>query len=148
MKNRSLVAAVLAALALLATACGSDEASEAEATVRCDTCGMIVSPESGWRAGGEGLAFDAPKCLFRYRHREGEVPGAWVIEYYSQERRPAREMRYVIGSDLESPMGRDLVPVEGREAAERLKADHGGERVLTFDEVSEDVVEGLFRPRP
>jgi nitrous oxide reductase accessory protein NosL len=144
--NARLLATFL--VALLALACGSEESSGEEATERCDTCGMIVSPESGWRAGGEDLAFDAPKCLFRHRHREGDVPGAWVIEYYSQERRPAREMLYVVGSDLESPMGRDLVPVDGREAAERLMEDHSGERILAFDEVTEDVVDGLFEPRP
>lgn len=135
-------------LAGVLAACGSDESDGAEATARCATCGMVVAPDSGWRAGGDDLAFDAPKCLFRYRHREGDVPNAWVIEYYAQERRPAREMLYVIGTDLEGPMGRDLVPVEGREAAERLMADHHGERILAFDEVTQDVVEGLFTPRP
>jgi len=143
MRTRLIITALVALVALVALACGSDDSSD---TDRCATCGMIVSPESGWRAGGEGLAFDGPKCLFRYRHREGEVAGAWVIEYYTQERRPAREVLYVIGSDLESPMGRDLVPVEGREAAERLMADHEGERILTFDEVTEEVVDGLFGP--
>ena len=54
---------------------------------------------------------------------------------------------YVIGSDLESPMGRDLVPVRGREEAERLRDDHHGEAVLSYDEVTSEVVEGLFTPR-
>ncbi|HJL17234.1 MAG TPA: nitrous oxide reductase accessory protein NosL [Sandaracinaceae bacterium LLY-WYZ-13_1] len=142
----SLLAPTLALVLVLA--CGDDESDGAGETTRCDQCGMVVEPDSGWRAGGEGLAFDTPKCLFRHRHREGDVPGAWVIEYYSQERRPAVEVLYVIGTDLEGPMGRDLVPVEGRDAAERLMADHQGERILGFDEVSQDVVDGLFRPRP
>lgn len=134
---------------LLLAACGESS----EQTARCATCGMIVAPESGWRAGGtsasgEELVFDAPKCLFRHRHERGEVSDAWVIEYYAQERRPAAEMRYVIGSDLESPMGRDLVPIEGEEAAERFMADHHGEGVLTYAQVSADVVSALFEPRP
>ena len=125
-------------------ACGDDDVDE---RVRCATCGMVVPEDSGWRAGGESLAFDAPKCLFRRIHREGPVEGAWVIEYYSQERAPAAELFYVIDSDLESPMGRDLVPVRGREAAERLREDHHGEAVLSFDEVSAEIVEALFAPR-
>mgnify|MGYP006282792987 CR=1 FL=1 len=146
MAPRFTVCLVVAALTVLHAACGSDEAERE--SVRCDTCGMVVEPDSRWRAGGEGLAFDTPKCLFRHRHRDGEMPGAWVIEYYSQERRPARGMLYVIGSDLEGPMGRDLVPVEGREAARRFLEDHTGDRILSFDEVTRDVVEALFQPRP
>ncbi len=129
----------LPALALLfALACGSS------GPARCDTCGMIVAPESGWRAGAEGLAFDAPKCLFRHALRRGALRDPWVIEYYSQERRPAAALLYVLGADLESPMGRDLVPVDGAEAAERLRADHGGQRILRYDEIDAALIEALF----
>lgn len=138
--------AFAALAALLITACGG----ESEAQDRCDLCGMRVGADSGWRAGGESaegapLAFDTPKCLFRRHHERGEVRDAWVIEYYSQQRRPARELFFVIGSDLEGPMGRDLVPVAGREAAERLMRDHHGQRVLAFDEVTREVTAALFR---
>jgi len=130
----------LVAIALLLAACGSSESQE-----RCDTCGMLITPDDGWRAGAEGLAFDAPKCLFRHRHRHGDLTEPWAIEYYSQARRPARDLLYVTGTDLQSPMGRDLVPVDGREAAERMRRDHGGDAPLAYDEVSEELVEGLFR---
>lgn len=123
---------------LLALACGSSD------TARCDTCGMIVAPDSGWRAGAEGLAFDAPKCLFRHALRHGAPRDPWVIEYYGQARRPAPELLYVIGTDLESPMGRDLVPVDGAEAAERLREDHGGQRILRYDEIDAAVIDALF----
>ncbi len=136
-------------LALFAfAACESQ--STAQAPSRCDLCGMRVEADSGWRAGGKDasgatLAFDTPKCLFRRHHERGEVRDAWVIEYYSQQRRPARELLYVIGTDLQGPMGRDLVPVAGREAAERLMRDHHGERVLAYDEVTPEVAASLFR---
>jgi len=143
---RARVTALAAALLLFA-ACGEEAASNP----RCATCGMIVAEDSGWRAGGEvdgeAVVFDAPKCLFRHQHERGAVSAPWVIEYYSQERRDAEGLLYVIGSDLESPMGRDLVPVEGREAAERLVEDHHGEAILGFDEVSEAIVTALFTPR-
>ena len=144
------LAIALAITAAMLSACGSSEDAGPE---RCDLCGMIVDESSGWRAGGTAadgstLVFDAPKCLMRYAHTRGEVRGGWVIEYYTQERRPARELFFVIGSDLESPMGRDLIPVDGREAAERFRTDHHGEAVLSYDAVSAQVVEGLFTPRP
>jgi nitrous oxide reductase accessory protein NosL len=147
MRARALAGIVLAALL---AACGGD--GSAQASHRCDLCGMRVDEGSRWRAGGRAadgreLHFDAPKCAFRRHLERGELRDLWVIEYYSQERRPARELFYVLGTDLESPMGRDLVPVAGREAAERLMRDHHGERVLAFDEVDREVVASLFAPR-
>lgn len=140
-------AIVLLALVGMAAACSSEQDA-----ARCEICGMRVDPRSGWRAGAdrgaEPLTFDTPKCLFRYGHQRGDVDGAWVTEYYSQERRSARTLFYVLGSDLEGPMGRDLVPVAGRDEAERFRRDHHGARVLAFDEVTSDIVEDLFRPRP
>ena len=67
------------------------------------------------------------------------------LQRHSQERRPALEMLYVRGSDLESPMGHDRVPVDGRDAAERLRVDHRGERVLSWDEIDAERVEAAFR---
>jgi copper chaperone NosL len=134
----------LAFLFLLA-ACSEPSANAQNA--RCELCGMRIEPDSGWRSGGASLRFDSPKCLFRYRHERGEVREPWMIEYYTQRRRPAEGLFYVIGSDLEGPMGRDLVPVEGREAAERLRRDHHGDRVLSYAEVTREVAASLFGSR-
>lgn len=146
---RALALALLFAVTLPLAACGTE--GNAEAQQRCELCGMRIDPRSGWRAGGRSASgevlFDTPKCLFRYHLREGGVREPWAIEYYSQERRPARELFYVIGTDLTGPMGRDLVPVSGREAADRLMREHHGERVLAFGEVTAAIVDDLFRPR-
>lgn len=136
---------------LALAACGGEDA--AAPTTRCDLCGMVVAEDSGWRAGGTGadgeaLAFDTPKCLFRHRHERGEVNEPWVIEYDSQTRRPAAELVYVLGSDVEGPMGRDLVPLASRARATGFSADHAGDDVLAFDEVTAEVVGALFQPRP
>lgn len=150
MQMKTLARSLALAVALLA-ACGTDEGTAQSPTGRCDLCGMRVDPSSGWRSGGQGasgeLRFDTPKCLFRYHHQRGGVRDAWVIEYYTQERRPARELFYVLGSDVQGPMGRDLVPIAGRDAADRFSRDHHGTRVLSFDEVTAAVIDELFRPR-
>lgn len=150
---RSLLVACVAIAAALASCDGGDpQASAQPAGARCAHCGMRVDPASEWRAGlttaaGEALSFDAPKCMFRVlrgeRGRDAREP--WVIEYYASERRPASSLFYVIGADVMSPMGRDLVPIEGRERAERFMRDHHGERVLSFDEVTAPVIDTLFR---
>ena len=146
---RSLpVALVTAALGLL-VACSSSDDGGAR---RCEICGMSIDPSSGWRAGASGasgpLRFDTPKCLFRHSQQRGAVEEPWVTEYYSQERRSAAALFYVVGSDLEGPMGRDLVPVSGAAEAEGFASDHGGDRVLSYREVTPEVVAALFRPSP
>ena len=65
-----------------------------------------------------------------------------LTEYYTQAERPAEALLYVRGSDLMSPMGADLVPIEGREAAEGFARDHGGE-VLTRGQVTSAVLSAL-----
>lgn len=140
-------------LSMLASCQGGDpHASAQPAGARCANCGMRVPANDTWRAsltiaGGEALSFDAPKCMFRVlRGERGQgARDPRVIEYYSSEPRPASSLFYVIGSDLQSPMGRDLVPIDGRERAERFLRDHHGDRVLSFDEVTAAVVETLFR---
>jgi hypothetical protein len=42
-------------------------------------------------------------------------------------------------------MGHDRVPVDGRDAAQRLRIDHRGEGVLAWDEIDTERVEVLFR---
>lgn len=150
--RKLVVLPALVALFLL-TACSAEGGqAHAQSTARCANCGMRVQPDSPWRAGltnreGEALLFDAPKCMFRVlRGERGEgARDPWVIEYDSRERRPASSVVYVIGSDVQSPMGRDLVPIASRERAERFLRDHHGTRILTFDEVTAEVAGSLFR---
>ncbi|NOY90834.1 MAG: hypothetical protein GXP55_06440 [Deltaproteobacteria bacterium] len=129
----------LLSLTLWCAAC-----SQTPTRARCVQCGMPIDPTSRWTAGvtgasGEEQLFDSPKCLFRYMRgddgRGASLP--WFTEYYSQERRPGTSLRFVLGSNLSGPMGADLVPVEGEQAARRFAADHVGEQVLTYEEVDE-----------
>lgn len=77
-------------------------------------------------ASGAELAFDAPRCLFRYRiEHPGVSRDAWVTEYYSHRHTPIDDVSFVVGSDVLGPMGRDFIPVETANAA-RFIADHGG----------------------
>jgi nitrous oxide reductase accessory protein NosL len=143
----------IASIVFLLSACNSESGHvSAQSAARCANCGMRVPSDSAWRAGltnseGEALSFDAPKCMFRVLRGE-RGHGArepWVIEYDSRTQRPANSLMYVIGSDVEGPMGRDLVPIASRERAERFVHDHHGTRILTFDEVTAQVVDALFR---
>jgi nitrous oxide reductase accessory protein NosL len=147
MKNsHALALLTLALAALLWAGCG-----QSEARPRCAQCGMYADAAPQWIARATGpepdsaaLAFDGPKCLFRYAAAQGpeRVRALRVTEYYTQQERPDDAVLYVRGSDLRSPMGEDLVPVEGREAAEAFVRDHGGE-VLSRADITDAVLTAL-----
>jgi nitrous oxide reductase accessory protein NosL len=114
---------------------------------RCAVCGMFVAPFPQWASAlelkdGRYFYFDGPKdlfvCLFDLpAYLPGvsaeQITGIYVTEYYSATRRPAAEVIFVTGSDVLGPMGQELVPVLGREAAETFRRDHAGKALMRFD---------------
>jgi len=114
---------------------------------RCPVCGMFVAPYPNWVAAiefqdGSREFFDGPKDMFiflfdlgRYRpqSRAEEITGIHVTEYYTTRLLDAKDVFFVIGSDVRGPMGSELVPVQGRENAETFKRDHGGTKIMRFD---------------
>jgi copper chaperone NosL len=109
---------------------------------RCATCGMKVDPQSPWVSyvtlGQQEVAFDTPHCAFTaLRRAEGRAWGARFREYYSQQVKPADEVRFVAGSDVVGPMGPDLVPVAAESAA-RFARDHNGAPPKSAREIIEE----------
>jgi copper chaperone NosL len=133
------------ALLLFAVAAGC-----APEGARCAKCGMRVDDHPRWVAGavtaGEGEErFCCPRCLFAWRGspRGAGSHDAWVTEYYSQKRTPVADVLFVMGTDVVGPMGKSLVPVSGREAAERFRQDHAGSRLLRAEEVTPELLREL-----
>lgn len=111
---------------------------------RCAVCGMYVAPYREWVASltlrdGSRLYFDGPKDLFscffeieRYRpgHTAKDVVEVEVTDYYTTRPVAARDVFFVVGSDVLGPMGAELVPVRGRKEAETFRRDHGGKLLV------------------
>jgi hypothetical protein len=121
-------------LAATVTAC--------RASTRCGACGMRVDPGSAWVAyvmvQGRELPFDTPHCAFvTWRRSKGDVSAARFREYYSQQMKPAAEVRFVAGSDVVGPMGPDLVPV-ATDNASRFARDHNGASPKTAEQIVEE----------
>ena len=119
------------AVLLLASACRRDR--------RCATCGMKIDPASPWVSyvtiAGKEQAFDTPSCAFdAWRKGAPRISGGRFREYYSQELKPAEELRFVRGSDVVGPMGPDIVPVAA-ETARRFARDHNGAPPRTAEEM-------------
>jgi hypothetical protein len=141
--TRPLAVALAALFALIGC-------SDAPERPRCAECGMLADVAPRFAAGAEAndgktLHFDTPKCLFRYlESARGEgAHDAWVTSYYDQRRLPAERAVYVVGSDLRSPMGDDLVPVADAEAAAQLAGDHGG-RPLSAEAIDDALLRSLL----
>lgn len=131
---------LLACLAALTVGC--DSKGE-----RCRKCGMLVDQAPRWIAGltnstGAQERFCCERCMFAHlRSPEGaQARDAWVTEYYAQQRMPVGEVLFVMGSDITGPMGKALVPIAGRAAAEQFMKDHYGNRILTADEITPEVL--------
>ena len=113
---------------------------------RCEVCGMFISPYPNWVASlemtdGRRFYFDGPKDLFIfYSDLTKYLPDAtyeqvkdlFVTEYYTTQMVNAREVYFIAGSDVRGPMGMELVPVDGRDAAETFRRDHNGSKIMRF----------------
>jgi nitrous oxide reductase accessory protein NosL len=153
--RRSFLGTLGTSVALVcATACagGADEASAQRggATGRCGLCGMRVTRGAAFSAGArtaanEEVLFDSVKCMFRWLGQHADATAPWVTEHLTRSERPARDVFYVLGTDLQGPMGHDLVPVDTAEHAEQLRQSHHGTRVVRFAEVDAAIIDATFR---
>lgn len=139
---------------------GTDTDTEpAEPTMddTCPVCGMMPAKHTDWNAqivygDGEAVHFDVPKDLYTYVYNPNEylddrtvddIEAAYFTEYYTTERVALTDDLYFVkGSDVTGPMGKDLVPVQGRGNADTFAEEHGG-TVLTPEEVTPSVVSEL-----
>ncbi|WP_321366116.1 nitrous oxide reductase accessory protein NosL [uncultured Desulfuromusa sp.] len=121
---------------------------------RCPVCGMFVAPYPDWIAtivlkDDRQIFFDGCKDLFRYyfalpegeeKGTRGEIAEIYVTEYYTTRLIPADEVFFILGSDVYGPMGKELIPVAGKTTAETFMRDHSGSLVLTFEQVTPDLL--------
>lgn len=128
---------------------------------RCPVCGMFVAGYPEWLAAvrfrdGTLFWFDGAKDLCKLlldvpRHAPGrtrdEVEAAFVTDYYELGLIDARTARYVVGGDVQGPMGLELIPHATLEAAEEYRRDHRGLAVVGLEEVDAAVL-GRLEPGP
>ncbi len=121
---------------------------------KCPVCGMFVSKYPDWVASmadqkGKVFFFDGVKDLYKFyftpeKYGYKENPGAWqnifVTDYYDIRPIAGRTAFYVIGSDVYGPMGKELIPFAKKEDAQEFLQDHGGTRIISFDEVTRSLV--------
>jgi copper chaperone NosL len=126
-------------------------------TARCPVCGMWVDRYAAWTAtiryeDNRLVCFDGVKDLFKYyfdiqRYDPKEsiqrIQSLQVTDYYSLHAIDGYRAQYVIGSDVLGPMGHELIPLATEPAAREFLRDHRGQRIVTFQEVTREMISHL-----
>ncbi|MFA6760361.1 MAG: nitrous oxide reductase accessory protein NosL [Sulfuricurvum sp.] len=115
---------------------------------KCPVCGMFVYKYPAWATQiyykDRHYSFDGVKDMMKYyfKHQEGVVK-MLVSDYYSQKAIDAREAFFVVGSDVYGPMGDELIAFKSKMEARSFRLDHKGKKVLSFSEITPDLLKGL-----
>ncbi|MEW6409517.1 MAG: nitrous oxide reductase accessory protein NosL [Nitrospirota bacterium] len=126
-------------------------------TDKCPVCGMFVYKYPDWVAqiifkDNTYAVFDGAKDMFKYYYnlnkynpskKKSDILAIYVTEYYSLKMVPAEKVFFIIRSNVYGPMGKELIPVETESGAKEFVKDHGGKRILRFNEITEITMEDL-----
>ena len=116
---------------------------------KCPVCGMFVSKYPKWAAKiitkeHKEYYFDGNKDLMKYYFDTKEnLDKILVTDYYNITALPAKSAWYVFGSNVYGPMGHELISFASKADAESFNTDHFGKKVLTFDEITPDIISTL-----
>jgi len=114
---------------------------------KCPICGMFVAKYPQWVAlydGEKKFYFDGVKDMMKYAFaRKLSSDKFYVSDYYKLSKLEATKAFYVIGSNVYGPMGSELIPFATQEEAETFSRDHNGQKVISFDEITEVLVKSL-----
>lgn len=121
---------------------------------RCPVCGMFVAKYPNWLtrvhlSDGSEEIFDGVKDMMVYyfapqSYGAGEgktISQILVKDYYNQQWIDATLAVYVKGSDVFGPMGHELIAFEKKAAAENFFKDHNGKTIISFDEITMEMIE-------
>ena len=115
---------------------------------RCSFCGMTIDPASAWLTelvmiDGTKTTYDTPRCaMTAWRTRGALAKSVRVQEFYERAWRDGNEVVFVTGSDVDGPMGPDLVPVSPAKSA-KFMVDHAGARALKLEAITPELLKGL-----
>jgi nitrous oxide reductase accessory protein NosL len=150
---------ILAVAFLLASLAGAQETKPIKVSQedKCPVCGMFVAKYPDWVAqiifrDGSYAAFDGAKDMFKYyfnlkkynpSKNTTDIASIYVMDYYTLTLIDGFNAFYVIGSNVYGPMGRELIPSSKEEEAKDFMKDHSGKRILTFNEITQELAKSL-----
>ena len=138
-------------------AAGDKKPVTPQAKDKCPVCGMFPAKHPDFMAqivfkDGTYALFDGTRDLFKYyfklekynpSKKRSEIDAIYVTDYYSQELVDGFNARYVAGSNVYGPMGKELIAFAKEKEAREFMVDHIGKSMLTFDEITYDLIKSL-----
>ena len=117
---------------------------------KCPVCGMFVAKYPDFLAqiifkDSSYAMFDGAKDMFKYylkmktynpSKKQSDIDSVYVTDYYSLKPIDGLKAYYVIGSDVNGPMGRELIPFEKESDAREFLKDHKGRSMVRFRQVT------------
>lgn len=150
---RTVILSVFALTLFLPITAGAAPLEKVPADTRCPVCGMFVAKYDVWLTqihfeDGTVSSFDGVKDMMAYYleptlyngSAQAKIVEVWVKDYYSLKWLDARQAFFVIGSDVNGPMGHELIPFSIKAAAESFLVDHHGRQILTFAEITGEII--------
>lgn len=123
---------------------------------RCPVCGMFVAKYPHWvvqllHTDNTLKCFDGVKDMMVYYFNptkygslsQETIKEIWVKDYYNLKWIDGRSAYYVIDSDIYGPMGEEFIPFSSKAAADNFLKDHKGKKILTFNEITDDLVQSM-----
>ena len=124
---------------------------------KCPVCGMFVAkyPDFGAQIAfkdGSFAFFDGVKDMFKYyfnlgkynpKKKRADISSIYVTDYYALKYIDGLKAYYVQGSDINGPMGKELIPFEKEPEAREFMKDHEGKTLFRFQDVSGSIIKGL-----
>lgn len=120
---------------------------------KCPVCGMFVSKFPKWVAqiqlqDGHNHYFDGVKDMMKFyfnptkyhAHSNEQILQMNITDYYSLESTDGKKAYYVLGSNVYGPMGEELIPFKNEDEAKKFMTDHFGKKVVSFDEIKEEMI--------
>ena len=120
---------------------------------KCPVCGMFVSKFPKWVAqiqlqDGHNHYFDGVKDMMKFyfnptkyhAHSNEQILQMNVTDYYNLESTNGKKAYYVLGSNVYGPMGEELIPFKNEDEAKKFMTDHFGKKVVSFDEIKEEMI--------
>lgn len=125
---------------------------------KCPVCGMFAYKYPKWVArisyneNGKTInhAFDGPKDMLKFyqnpakwgnytKHSDAELT-VLVSDYYTGAVIDGKKAFYVIGSDVNGPMGKEFIPFSTLKSAQTFIKDHKGLQIVEFSKIDELLV--------
>jgi len=127
---------------------------EVPKSAKCPVCGMFVDKYPKWaskiRVVDKNYYFDGVKDMMKFYFFDGDFPfdrskisSISVSDFYTLESIDAKKAFFVVGSNVYGPMGNELIPFKSLDSAKEFLADHKGEKILRWNEITPKIVMAL-----